>query len=191
MADKKDSLDPCDVKLAGARLAEGLDAVKVAQVRLELKYPISDPQVAAALNDLRRQVLEVTKSSVTLELVPLSPYDLRKAMEAQDYQLIYRHYDYPDETYALGPLLGQDGNNELNYRGTDLQALIQGAAVLRQFDKVRERVRTLQGVLDTEMPLIPLWQLDPLSAYRERLKPGTFDPLLVFTDAESWRLERK
>ncbi len=201
------SLDPFDVKLAERKIADGLDATRARKTeQLSLLYPTGDPRLADALNDLRKQVAAVSKDRVTLELTPLSPHELRRAVEGHKYDLAYYHYDFPDETYWLGPLLGQDGNNVMNYRGSDLQRLIREATIRREFDEVRKQVDAMNKVLDPEMPLIPLWQLDPLSAYREDLKPTDydssmdprkdvervpFDPLLVFTDAENWRLQRR
>jgi hypothetical protein len=44
------------------------------------------------------------------------------------------------------------------------------------------------------MPFIPLWQLDPLLAYRSdgdcKVEVVPFDPQLVFTDVEQWRVVR-
>ena len=39
------------------------------------------------------------------------------------------------------------------------------------------------------MPFIPLWQLDPLAAVSNGVVAPPFDPLLVFTDAERWKLK--
>ncbi len=193
----KESLDPFDLNLAKGKLT--------GRAQLTLKYPTGDKNLAEALNDLRRQVQAANKD-VTLDLAPLSPHELRRAVETHNFQLAYYWYDFPDETYWLGPLLGLEGNNLLQYRGGELQGLIREAADHREFDKVRDTMRAMHTVLDTDMPLIPLWQLDPLSAYREDLKPTyydrqmgprkevervPYDPLLVFTDAENWRLERQ
>ena len=178
-------LDPFDPQLAATLFARSLEGAG-GKVELSLKYPAGDPQVAAAMADLRKQVLEVSKEKVTLNLEPLDPHDLRKAVEGErdakpgeernrNYQLAYWHYDYPDETYWLGPLLGQGGDNPMNYRGTELQGLIEKMQARREFDTVREQMRALHGLLDGTMPLIPLWQLDPLSAYREELKPVAYD----------------
>ena len=42
------------------------------------------------------------------------------------------------------------------------------------------------------MPFIPLWQLDTHVAVHSTLNiPVTIDPLLVFTDVETWTLEKK
>jgi hypothetical protein len=62
----------------------------------------------------------------------------------------------------------------------------------RQFALVQEHAREIHGLLLTQdMPLIPLWQLDPLNAVHGDLEAGPFDPLLVFTDVDRWRLKAK
>jgi ABC-type transport system substrate-binding protein len=201
------SLDPFRRDLAESRISKGLDDARARTTeQLSLLYPTGDPKLADALNDLRKQVLAASKGRIVLDPKPLSAHDLRKAVEGGQYDLAYYHYDFPDETYWLGPLLGQDGKNVMNYRGSDLQRLIREAAIRREFDEVRKQVAAMHSVLDRDMPLIPLWQLDPLSAYREDLKPTDYDssmgprknvervpydPLLVFTDAENWRLQRQ
>jgi hypothetical protein len=42
-----------------------------------------------------------------------------------------------------------------------------------------------------KMPFIPLWQLDVLVVRQEDVRTVPFDPLLVFTDVEQWKLEKK
>jgi hypothetical protein len=59
----------------------------------------------------------------------------------------------------------------------------------RDFAQVQKRTHQIHEILVREMPLIPLWQLDPLSAWAKHVKPGAVDPLLVFTDIEHWQLE--
>jgi ABC-type transport system substrate-binding protein len=205
-ASSEKSLDPYDPKLAEGLIAKGLEAAGTKQVELELKYPANDRLLTADFwDDLRKQVLKVSRGQVTLKPVAVPPDKLRSALREKNYKLAYWHYDYPDETLSLDPLLGQNGSNDLNYHGAGLQDLINQATARREFDKVRELARKMLGVLDMDMPLIPLWQLDPLSAYREEVKPAfydrtmgprkdvervPYDPLLVFTDAENWRLER-
>jgi hypothetical protein len=41
------------------------------------------------------------------------------------------------------------------------------------------------------MPLIPLWQLDTHMTIHNDLKVSHLDPLLVFTNVEQWKLEKK
>ena len=74
--------------------------------------------------------------------------------------------------------------------------------MLMQFPAVAHRLDTLvcrdvmlppalRLALVAEMPVIPLWQLDPLLVIHDHLKTVPFDPWLVFTDVEQWRLEQK
>ena len=61
---------------------------------------------------------------------------------------------------------------------------------MRHFQDVREMAHAIhRRMLDSEMPIIPLWQLDSLYAYRKgRLKPPAVDPLRVFAQSERWRV---
>ncbi len=136
-------------------------------------------------------------TGLVLELLPCDPCRLREDVEqTQSYDLAYYHYDFPDETYWLWPLLGPSGraagdNNMFNFRDITIQPLLQQAMVYRDFSEVRKRLRMVHVTLNNEMPLIPLWQLDPLLAYHHNVKPPALDPLLVFTNIEEWRLRRK
>jgi hypothetical protein len=63
----------------------------------------------------------------------------------------------------------------------------------RNFAQVRQETQLLhRDVLTLDMPIIPLWQLDPLAAVAvDRLRTGPFDPLRVFSNVENWRLDAK
>jgi ABC-type oligopeptide transport system substrate-binding subunit len=187
----KDSQDPHDPDLARTLIRQAADK-NVRADTLKLRYPDDDPQVAKAMAGLRDQVREAI--GVQLELDPSDPRKLREDVEAGvGYELAYYHYDFPDETYWLWPLLGGAGgrDNFLGYRGK-VQDLLQESMGYRQFALVQEHARQIHGLLLTqEMPLIPLWQLDPLNAVGADLEAGPFDPLLVFTDVDGWRLKAK
>jgi peptide/nickel transport system substrate-binding protein len=188
----KESLDPHDPALAGTLMGQAA-AKNVRAETLTLRYPAGDPQVAKAMEGLRDQVREAI--GVRLELDPSDPRKLREDVETGvGYQLAYSHYDFPDETYWLWPLLGSDGRREnfLGYRGGEVQRLLQESMGYRHFAKVQEYTRAIHRLLLTQdMPLIPLWQLDPLHAVRDGLQAGPFDPLLVFTDVDQWSLNAK
>jgi ABC-type transport system substrate-binding protein len=169
---------------------------------LKLKYPEGDPVLADALTDLVAQVKSAT--GLVLELVPCDPYLLRQDVEqAQSYDLAYYHYDFPDETYWLWPLLGPYGlhgkidpsspdGNFLNFTDDKLQSLLREATGYRDFAKVREyQQKVHDNLMKLSMPFIPLWQLDPLLAIHRDVKPAALDPALVFTNIAEWRLERK
>src|SRR5262249_46793106 len=89
---------------------------------LKLKYPKGDPILEKALEDLCAQVKSST--GIGLELSPCDPIQLRQDVErTQSYDLAYYHYDFPDETYWLGPLLGPRAaggdSNIFNFTDTD------------------------------------------------------------------------
>ena len=159
-----------------------------------LKYAADNPAVDEAMKDLCAQVKELT--GVVLEPTPRTPYQLREDVEkAKDYELAYYHYDFPDECYWLAPLFGPppgtEDTNIFKYNNPDLSRLLDGVKGFRDFAKVREYQWSTQEFLNREMPFIPLWQLDPLLAYRRDVQPSAFDPLLVFDNIEEWHLIHK
>jgi ABC-type oligopeptide transport system substrate-binding subunit len=200
------SLDPYDPDLARIKLKPALKALG-GPVRLTLKYPEEEGPLGAQLRKAMESLCaEVNKAlpGLTLEPVALQPKDLRDAVEkTRDYHLAYYYYDFPDEACWLMPLLGPQGRmlgssdrggaeNYMGYTGS-LVGLVQTATGRRQFTQVREYTHAIhRDFLEKEMPFIPLWQLDPLCAYRQSsLEPGAFDPHLVFTDVERWKVTHK
>jgi ABC-type transport system substrate-binding protein len=193
--DGKKTLDPFDLTAAKAELHKS----GVQDAAFDLLYPAGDPQAEAAMKGLAEQVKAI---GVKLTPTPLPPDQLRDRVEKKhDYYLAYYHYDFPDDVYWLGPLLdsGPGKANYLEYKGGgtgDLIPMIRDASRQRDFPQVRDLAHRLHDTfLKEEMPFIPLWQLDPQAAYhRDVLPPGSdppFDPVLVFTDAELWKLNRK
>jgi ABC-type oligopeptide transport system substrate-binding subunit len=187
------SLDLYDQALAQARCKEVGDMLRTAG-ELTLKYPEDDLVLKEALTELAEQVRKST--NITLRLVPRNPHGLREDVElTQSYDLAYYHYDYPDETYWLRPLLGPNvperGENYLGFRGGALEGFFDETRGRRYFPEVQKHMRLAHKPLLEEMPLIPLWQLDPLVAVHEQVQAPPFDPQLVFTDAELWRLKKE
>src|SRR5262249_4724250 len=153
---------------------------------LKLKYPRGDKALASAMADVCTQ-LSRELPGLHVEPVERSPYELRKDVEeTQDYDLAYYHHDFADETFWLLPLLGPQGRlgkeNYLGYSGPLLDK-IYSAMNLRSFPQVREYAQAIhRDFVTSEMPFIPLWQLDPLFAYREGdLELPPVDARLLFT----------
>jgi ABC-type oligopeptide transport system substrate-binding subunit len=186
-----ESLDPFDAAAASARAK--LDRVqnRLRTIRLTLKYSKEVPEVEAAMQAVREQVQQ--RIGLQLELVPLDPWSLRADVEERlDYDLAYYHHDFEDDTFWLKPLLGPRGRsgneNYLGYRG-DLAAIEQ-AAGSRNFLQVQELSRRIHRQLTEEMPVIPLWQLDPFYAYRaDKVELPPLDPQALFAEIELWRLK--
>ena len=185
------TLDPYDKVLAKTKFREAKTKLQ-GEVALTLKYPSGDSILAAAMTALCEQV-EKTLVGVKLTPVAKTPYELREAVEQTfDYDLAYYSYDFPDESYWLQPLFGPNGrgggDNYLGYNGP-LVGKIHSATTLRHFSQVREYAHAIHRQLESEMPLIPLWQLDPLMAVRAgRVEMPTIDPQALFTRVEEWRV---
>jgi ABC-type oligopeptide transport system substrate-binding subunit len=189
----KDSLDLCDEARAKALAQEALSELGQPAPRLTLLFPDGDARLRKALEALRDQVRSAT--GVQLELQAKEPHQLREEVEvANSYDLAYYHYDFPDETYWLKPLLGSPGGSRENYLGAQggpALNQLQEAMARRHFADVRKHTWLAHEQLLQEMPLVPLWQLDPLAALSEDLEAVPFDPLLVFTDVDRWAVQRK
>jgi ABC-type transport system substrate-binding protein len=189
----KPSLDPYDPIKSRTFWEKATAAGVPGKMTLSLKYPREEPGVAAALEDLRDQ-LKAEFPDLTLELVPCDARTLHQDVEVtHSYDLAYYHYDFPDDSFSLWPLLGPGPGGRPNYLGYvpggEVQAVMQECLSRRDFTEVRKYVHLLHDfLLSKEMPLIPLWGLDSFVAVRDQVEHPPFDPLLVFTDAEQWKL---
>jgi ABC-type transport system substrate-binding protein len=192
------SLDPHDAALAKAKYQRHAQEHGKTAVNLTLKYPSGDPELAKAMARLCEQVQETLKAAkgppLTLTPQEVDPVALRADVEGEtpNYELAYYHYDFPDDTYWLGPLLGRRGpagDNYLGYKGEDVQKLLQETMGRRDVARVQKDAHLLHRKLYEEMPLIPLWQLDPLWAVGSGLQTGPLDPLRVFADVDRWELK--
>ncbi|MFO0842089.1 MAG: ABC transporter substrate-binding protein [Gemmataceae bacterium] len=183
----KASLDPFDADLARAKLGRR-------ELSLTLKYPSGDRALDGAMRALCDEVKKALPT-VTLKPEPRPPHQLRDEVETtQNYELAYYHHDFEDETLWLYPLLGPHGRagaeGYLGYTGP-LVANVQAAMSQRDFEEVRKYAReTHSQFLHSDMPLLPLWQLDPLCAYDKRVVDfnGAADPLPWFHEADRWRV---
>jgi len=189
----KNSLDPFDPEGAGSKLDElTRDAQRYRPPTLSLKYPSGDSAVKAAMTSLAGQI-EKNLPGVKVAPEEVNPWALRDAVEkTHDFDLAYYHYDFPDDTNSLWPLFGGDEN----YFGFPTQkegmsGLLRDSVRFCDFQKVKEQARQLHLAFDQHVPLIPLWQLDPLLAIHDDVKTVPFDRNLIFTDIEQWRLEGK
>lgn len=163
---------------------------------LVLKYPTDDPALDVAMKELCAQVKELT--GVVIEPRPCDPSRLREDVEQTgNYDMAYYHYDFPDESYWLYPLFGPPpGKDESNinifkFQNTGLTTLLDETKSFRSFATFQKHQWLIFDLLNRELPFIPLWQLDPLLAYRRDVQPETLDPQLPFRNIEEWHLLRK
>lgn len=160
-----------------------------------LKYVADSSAVDKAMRELCSQVKE--RAGIVLEPTPCDPYQLREDVEqTKNYDVAYYHYDFPDETYWLAPLFGpppgkSGGPNLFKYHNVYLMQLLDETKSHRAFTEVRDSQVRINDHLIHELPLVPLWQLDSLLAYRREVRPAALDPLLLFASIEEWRMQRK
>jgi peptide/nickel transport system substrate-binding protein len=188
----RNSLDPYDPDKARTH-QEVAARAGYSNVSLSLRYPTDDPTAEKAMKALQDQVKKCVGINLILE--PRDPHQLREEVEqVHSFDLAYYHYDFPDETYWLWPLLGGGGpagENYLGFKNDDVQNLQQEAMGYRHFSQVQQYTRAVHLALLREMPVIPLWQLDAFAATAKNVRTGPFDPIHVFADVDQWRLERK
>ncbi len=188
-------LDSFNIEKAKASMAQAIKQ-GVRDNGLKLEYPKGDAALKSAMESLCKEVSKAI--NVTLTPVDKDPADLRKDVETTySYDLAYYHYDFPDDVYWLGPLLdlrgGPGDQNYMGYAGA-LVPLIRDISRRRDFPEVQKYTYILHDkFLNEEMPFIPLWQLDALSAVSNRVvippEDRPFDPVRVFTNVERWRLK--
>lgn len=181
-----------------ARLKATAALRKLKSVELKLSYPNDDPRVAAACKDICGQVARVS-DRIQITPVGLAPKDFRKAIIRREYDLAYCHYDYASEAFWLWPLFDPDknarapgGSNYLRYSNDGaLDNYFIKAMTHRDFNEVKKFTHAIHARLNEKMPLIPLWQLHRHIAIHPQVDAAGLDPLLVFTNVEEWRLEKK
>jgi hypothetical protein len=88
--------------------------------------------------------------------------------------------------------MGSAGKSEnaFGYNG-DLVTRVQAATNLRHFADLKKQAHAIhEHHLGTEMPFVPLWQLDPLYAHRkDKLEAVPFDAYRMFAQIERWQFQ--
>ena len=188
---KKGSLDLFDPDAARTKYKD----VKKRPTPFQLKYPSNEPNVRGAMEALCKQLSDVL--DFPAEAVPVDVRQLRTDVEIGDYEIAYYHYDFPDETYPLWPLLDPRGPaaNGVNIFGSqlsdELAGLFQSVRTHRDFAAIRENTHKIHDKVYETMPFIPLWQLDPLIAVHRSVKAPPFDPILIFNEIENWSADAR
>jgi peptide/nickel transport system substrate-binding protein len=167
--------------------------------RLTLKF-VDDPLAREACEQIKKQV---QRTGINLELVPLSPVDLHKAVWLEfDYDLAYVPFDYSNDMYSLTALFDKEGRNsdrgERNFLGYHPDANIsQALGVIRgtrNFEEIRKAMHRIYTAFEDQMPFVPLWQLDFHLIMNTNVQTvpaaNQLDPLTIFDQVDEWRLNR-
>jgi ABC-type transport system substrate-binding protein len=167
--------------------------------RLTLKF-VDNPLAREACNQIKQQV---ARAGINLDLVPLSPADLHKAVYLEwNYDLAYMPFDYADNTFSLRGLFEEEGRNtdrgERNFLGyrpdpkiSQSLSIIRGT---RNRDEITKAKHRLYNAFEDQMPFIPLWQLDFHILINNNVQTvpsaNQLDPLTIFDQVDEWRLNR-
>ncbi len=156
---------------------------------LKVSYPSEDLALKAAVEALCQSVNDVLQPKLLVPN-PRPERELEKDIAKGQYDLAYSHYDFPDETFWLGPLLGPQGMT--GGEGTKVQLLLKKSLGSRDPTQLRSYAHQIHAeFLNEEMPMIPLWQLDPLIGVRSGVTMPVCDPWLVLTDLDRWAIPRE
>jgi ABC-type oligopeptide transport system substrate-binding subunit len=190
-----------DPDLARGRLLELARKGNLKPRNLTLKY-LNRPDVHDAMTALKGQLEralrvkdEANRVDVqfTIELQPRSAGELYKEVEVdRKYDLAYYSYDFFNRTFWPGQLLGpsgSDGQNYLGYLDNKVANTLVQLRDRREYSSMQELMHSLGLQLALDMPVVPLWQLDPLHAYHKGLQVADWDPHRVFNRIELWGLE--
>ncbi|NBO92651.1 MAG: ABC transporter substrate-binding protein [Planctomycetia bacterium] len=188
---RRGTQDPFDLPLARAKFKQGLMKLGVDAITLSLKVPTGNRATEEAMKNLCVR-LSRDLPGLTLMAEGVNPHQLRDDVEgSSNFELAYYHYDYPAGSFWLWPLLGAGEKSTENYLGYSgpLLAKVQKTTALSYFPEVRKVAREVHvQMLKSEMPFVPLWQLDPLYAFRKgSIEFPPFDPREPFARAAEWR----
>lgn len=160
--DKLDLFDP--------DAASALRKAFATPTTLTVQLPPGNAALAAAFARWQQELKRIPGAeNVSVEFAPTGPADL-----------VYEWYDFPDDTFALGPLFARLGVDDAP---NDL-------AQYREFRHLRQRTRELSTWVTNELPVLPLWQLDPLHLVHTTVKAPQLDPQHVFRMVAEWSLNR-
>ncbi len=163
---------------------------------LSLKYPDEDSD-AAAVCAMVQSMLDAAGLKVQPQPVPRTQLNAELLKESPDFDLVYWHFDFENETLSLWPLLdpndtGGRGRNILGYtRDSELHGHLQRLLQYRDIQGyLKDELWRLHDHLYQRMVVIPLWQLDRHVVLHRSLKPARLHPLWIFQDVEEWQLGR-
>ena len=158
-----------------------------------LKFPAGDARVKKAceeIADALRALFQGADIPAAIKARGLPPAELRKAMQARDFDLLYTSAANLDDPVRLA--LFFDGKADANLVGNDqdvkLQVLLQGAVKHRQFSVAQANLQAVHAHLYETMPVVPLWQLDVHVLTQPGLRMPPLDSSNVFARVREWRL---
>ena len=196
MGKGKDSKDPDPTRavLAGNLCAPGAGQGRPQEIKLSLKYPMGDERRRKAVESIRDQLTGESRGLWWSWRSAIRK--LKKDVEkTHNYQLAYYHYDYPDDTCNLLPLLGEHGSEGRRQlpglrerRG--VVALAADARACATSRPCARRCKASTKMVNAGDAGDSAVAAGPAAGDAPRRAAVPFDPWLVFTDIEQWKLDR-
>jgi ABC-type transport system substrate-binding protein len=163
-----------------------------------IKYPAEDEQAKDACGHIQT-MLDAAGLKVQIQPVPRVQLAAELLKVNPDFELVYWHYDFPNETLSLWPLFdpnpkedGSPGRNFMGYiRDNELAGFLQRLLAYRDLARLNDELQQMNAHINKEMIAIPLWQLDRHVVVHRSLKPSRIHPLWILQDVEEWQLGNK
>lgn len=170
-----------DDSLARAELKVGTPPTE----KLTLIYDEADPAHAPACSRIAAQLAGL---GLPCEARGLVAAEYRRAVAEKQYDLAYSHFDYADDWFDPTELFQKAGSSQR------LDAALGRATVRAEFAARRDAYRRVHRDFRTDMPFVPLWNLDVFVVLRRGVEPwpaaDRLDPLHPLMDIDRWRVTR-
>ncbi len=174
--------DLFDKDLARACLEKAIRSAATLTVHI----PAGDPILKTAFELWAERLATLSGGQLKLDIQAVPLLELRALLAAGKFELAYTWYDYPDDTFLLEPLSRSTWSNATR---DSVDRDVRAALDHREFDAIKKATLALATKLETEMPVIPLWQLTPRHLMHESVQVVDFDPYQVFSAVERWTLK--
>lgn len=116
----------------------------------------------------------------------------KRVMKDHDYDITIASWSFDDANNITSLFHSSSssawGNNFVEFRNSQVDALLTEANATSDFDKKRSIYQKLHAILADEAPYTYLWTLTHHAAHQNRLKGAKVEPTAFFRHILSWRL---
>lgn len=116
----------------------------------------------------------------------------KRVMKDHDYDITIASWSFDDANNITSLFHSSSsnawGNNFVEFRNPQVDALLTEANATSDFDKKRSIYQKLHAILSDEAPYTYLWTLTHHAAHQNRLKSAKVEPTAFFRHILSWRL---
>ncbi len=116
----------------------------------------------------------------------------KRVMKEHDYDMTIASWSFDDANNITSLFHSSStsawGNNFVEFRNPQVDALLTEANATNDFDKKRSIYQKLHAILADEAPYTYLWTLTHHAAHQNRLKGAKVEPTAFFRHILSWRL---